>query len=74
MKAITHQSLTVNVGSDVHNPSGYAPLVIPARERILVEEPVSLTSNVWIRWKVFCGKVECGHASRLIERGLIQAL
>lgn len=74
MKAITLQPVTVNVGSDVRNPSGYEPLVIPAGECIRVEEPVSLTSNVWIRWKVFCGKIECGHASRLIDRGLIQAL
>lgn len=72
MKAITLQSLAINIGSDVHNPSGYSPLVIPAGEPICIEEPTSLTSNVWIRWGVHRGKVECGEASRLIERGQIE--
>ncbi len=72
MRATTLEPLTVNVGSNVHNPSGYEALVIPAGEPIWVEEPTSLTSNVWIRWKVYCGKVECGHASRLVERGQIE--
>ena len=74
MKAITLQPLTVNVGSHIHNPSGYEPLVIPAGETVRVEESITLSSNVWIYWKVWRGKIECGHAERLIERGDIQAL
>lgn len=74
MKAITLQPLTVNVGSDIHNPSGYAPLVIPAGEPIRVEESTGLSPNVWIRWGVQCGKIECGYAEHLIKRGLIKPL
>lgn len=74
MKATTLHSLTVNIGSDIHNPSGYEPLIIPAGETITVEESTRLSSNVWIYWKFWRGKVECGYVERLIERGLIQAL
>lgn len=74
MKAVTLRPLTVNVGSSLHNPSGYQALIIPAGEVVRVEESTSLSSNVWISWKVWRGKIECGHAQRLIERGDIQAL
>ena len=74
MKAVTLQPLTVNVGSDIHNPSGYQALIIPAGEAIRVEESVTLSSNVWIYWRVWRGKIECGHAEKLIARGDIQAL
>ena len=74
MKATTLQPLTVNIGSDIHNPSGYEPLVIPAGETITAEESTRLSSNVWIYWKVWRGKIECGHVERLVERGQIQAL
>ena len=73
MKATTLQPLTVNVGSHVHNPSGFAALVIPAGECVCVEQNgASLSSNVWIRWGVHRGKVECGEPSRLVERGQIE--
>lgn len=73
MRATTLQPLTVNVGSDIHNPSGYAPLVIPAGEAVYVEQNgASLSSNVWIRWGVHRGKIECGEVSYLVERGQIE--
>jgi len=74
MKAITLKPLTVNVGSDIHNPSGYKALIIPVGETVRVEESTGLSSNVWIRWKVWCGKIECGYADRLVVRGDIKAL
>lgn len=73
MKAITLQPLTINVGSDIRNPSGYQEKVIPEGEHIRVEESTSWSSsNVWIRWGVYRGKIECGHACRLVERGWIR--
>lgn len=73
MKATTLEPLTINVGSHVHNPSGFAALVIPTGETVYVEQNgASLSSNVWIRWGVHRGKVECGEAFRLVERGQIE--
>lgn len=73
MNATTLKPLIINVGSDVRNPSGYTAYVIPAGKSVHIEENGSrLSSNVWVRYGVHRGKVECGEVSRLIEEGFIR--
>lgn len=72
MWARTLKPFTVNVGSDVRNPFGYKPLVIPQGARIWAEECSSLSSNVWVSYGYERGKIECGHVQRLIDRGDIE--
>jgi hypothetical protein len=74
MKAITHKPLTIQVGSDIHNPTGGYFVAIPVGETIVLQDSVGMSCSVWITWQGQRGKIECGEIRNLTKKGSIQIL
>jgi hypothetical protein len=74
MKAVTHKSLKIQVGSDVRNPTGGHIVSIPADETISLEESRGMSCNVWITWQGQRGKIECGEIRNLTRDGSIELI
>ena len=71
MKAVTHKLLKIQVGSDIHNPTGGYLVAIPVGETISLEESRGMSCNVWITWQGQRGKIECGEIRNLTKDGSI---
>ena len=65
MKAVTCKPLEIQVGSDIHNPTGGHIVSIPTGETISLEESRGMSCNVWITWQGQRGKIECGEIRNL---------
>jgi len=74
MKAVTPKPLKIQVGSDIHNPTGGRIVSIPTGETISLEASRGLSSNVWITWQGQRGKIECGEARNLTRDGSIKLI
>jgi len=74
MKAITQKPLKIQVGSDIHNPTGGHFVPIPTGETISLEDSRGMSCNVWITWQGQRGKIECGEIRNLTRDGSINLL
>jgi hypothetical protein len=71
MKAITHKPFKIQVGSDIHNPTGGRIVSIPPGETISLEDSRGSSCSVWITWQGQRGKIECGEIRNLTRDGSI---
>jgi hypothetical protein len=74
MKAVTQNPLTIQVGSDVRNPTGGHFVAIPVGETISLEDSRGMSCNVWITWQGQRGKIECGEIRNLTRDGRIELI
>ena len=74
MKARILKSISIQVGSDIHNPSGGRIAAIPVGEIVGIEDSRGMSCNVWITWEGQRGKIECGEIRNLTRNGRIELL
>jgi hypothetical protein len=74
MKARILKAISIQVGSDIHNPTGGHVVSIPTGEIVSLEESRGMSCNVWITWQRQRGKIECGEIRNLTRDGRIELL
>jgi hypothetical protein len=74
MKARILKPLSMQVGSDIHNPSGGRLIQLPVGGVVSIEDSRSMSCNVWVTWQGERGKIECGEIRNLTANGRVELI
>ena len=74
MRARILKPLSIQVGSDIHNPTGGRLVELPVGEVVTMQDSVGTSCNVWLTWQGQRGKIECGEIRNLTRDGRVELL
>jgi hypothetical protein len=66
--------LLIQVGSDIHNPTGGRLVELPVGEVVSIQDSAGISCNVWITWQGQRGKIECGEVRNLTANERVELL
>jgi hypothetical protein len=74
MKARILKPLSMQVGSDIYNPSGGYFVALPVGEVVSIEDSRGMSCNVWVTWQGQRGKMDCGEIRNLTRDARVELL
>jgi len=74
MKARILKPISIQVGSDIHNPSGGRFVPLPVGEVVDMEDSRGMSCNVWVTFQGQRGKIDCGEIRNITRDGRVELL